>query len=445
MSEDLGDTYALPDTIARVDPLSFLFGCAMSPVRRWVVKIDSRYGLRLFSSRSRGSWTERIIQDNSSIDDVRSVAIRVLDDTSVVVVWSQIGYYHLRWGILRGSQWEEKPSSPFATGMMSGTLALRRNENGEFRVGWAESRPYMRLSRLDVANESWAMPETLRCAYRLSGGWHANGIYFSPDTLRYPVIAWQSANEDRGAINTLCVCAPSDSGQYPIAENLEGTDGIAQARVARDANEDIWVVWWNQAIEGMFWTHSVVRATASALRVERGGHKPLLAWTLTEPAPGSWWTVLRADGDEPFETAGRTRAEPGTEMSWADDRPVHGHVRYKVRRDCLDKRYEWLSEEARWPAKSRKPLLSLSPRPLDSSAVPFEVEQAAAGPLQIELYDIQGRRVLRRTEPGTGLGIMSTRLDLAQLERRLTSGIYFLRVTDAAGQQSEAVKVVVLR
>jgi hypothetical protein len=443
MSEDLGDTYARPDTIAQVDPYSFIYAAATAPPRRWAVKVNGNYGLRLFSLDSAGKWTERVIRDNSKF--VFSIAIQTLDDTSVVVAWPQISSYRLHWGVLRGSSWEEKPPTPFGTGMMSSLLALHRAGPAKFWAAWSEGKPYHLLSRLDVAEESWALPDTLGCAFRWPGQWGTNSTYFSPDTLRYPVVAWTAQNFNRGAMNSLCVCVPTESGEYPVAENLEGTDGIAQAGIARDANEDIWVVWWNDELEGMFWTHSVVRATATALCVARGGSKPLLRWTLSEPAPGSWWTVLRADRDGPFETVGRVRAGNDTEMSWVDAWPVHGHVRYRLRRDCVDKRYEWLSEEAPWPVKSRKPLLSLLPRPLESSEVPFEVEWAAAGPMQIELYDIQGRRVLTRTEPGTGLATVSSALDLTQLERRCTSGIYFLRVTDAAGERSEAAKVVVLR
>ena len=91
------------------------------------------------------------------------------------------------------------------------------------------------------------------------------------------------------------------------------------------------------------------------------------------------------------------------------------------------------------------PLSVLLSKWLWQSAVSFEVEGAVAGPLEITLYDVAGRRVLRRSESVNETGRLSYRLDLGGADRPVGSGVYFLSVRDASGEQAEAAKIVVLR
>ncbi len=266
-------------------------------------------------------------------------------------------------------------------------------------------------------------------------------VFFSPDTIPSPTIGWQAYNYSNGA-RAVCVCTQDESGSFGLAEVVPGTDNTANASIVRDRNGDTWVAWWTHDLQGMFWTHSAVRATASDLRVVKAGPRPLLVWTLTEPAPGSWWTVLRSVEGQTFEPVGRVQAGATVAMSWTDDR-VSGHVRktltYRLRRDCLDKRYEWLSEVAGWHAGRHDPRLLLLPRSFRTTRVDFAIEQAT-GPVEVAVYDVQGRRVMRTLLPTT-LGRVSSGFDL---DSRMASGVYFLRVTDAARQEATA-KLVLLR
>jgi hypothetical protein len=131
-------------------------------------------------------------------------------------------------------------------------------------------------------------------------------------------------------------------------------------------------------------------------------------------------------------------------MSWLDDSPPQGHLRYRIRRECLDTRYQWLSEEVHWPAKPEKRLWVRPPtRPLNTE-VALEVESAARGTLEVQLYDVQGRIVLRRESQALGEGLDLVRLALGEARGPLVNGIYFVRVGDSAGQEA-TVRLVVLR
>jgi hypothetical protein len=450
MSEDLGDTYATPDTVAPVDPYSFIYAGAVSPTWRWAIKADWSLGVRLFSSRDRGPWQEYRLDSTRWNSQFRSVAIQTLNDSSALVGWTRDGSYRLQWGVLSGDTWERKPMPWFATGMLSSGLAMRHAADGGFWVGWAESQPYVVMSRLK--DGVWAPPESLDCAYRLPDHWYSIGVDLSRDTLRYPVVSWLAS---QGGYCTFCLSVPTDSGEYPVAENLEGTDWVGLAVVVRDANEDVWVAWWNDALEGMFWTHSAVRATAVNLRVERNRHAPgrheawgrrrVVRWELSEPAPGSYWTVERAEWGGAFTSVARLRAGPEAAMSWEDPEPVRSPVRYRLRRESVDRRYEWLSGEVRWPPRTGGRFRAWPPRVPVTGPLELTVEGAAAGPLRLRLYDVQGRLVGEREVTASGQGRDDVRLDAAALRRPLSSGIYFLAMTDAAGAESETARIVVLR
>jgi hypothetical protein len=244
--------------------------------------------------------------------------------------------------------------------------------------------------------------------------------------------------------------------------------------VTRDLNGDVWVAWWKY-FDGMFWSHSYTTATTSAPRVTGTGRSRTVTWTLSEPAPETWWAVLRsqprhelqaqqsassgsvvdvdqnasggtptADG-EGFELAARVRAGAATEMSWTDTSRPGGPLSYKIRRECMDKRYEWLSPKVRWAGRSEQELsLGRVPSPA-RSLVALEVGNAARGMLVLRLYDIEGRVVLQQAAAVSGGELNTAQLNLAAAVPRLSDGIYFLRATDAAGKVSEAIKIVALR
>ena len=233
-----------------------------------------------------------------------------------------------------------------------------------------------------------------------------------------------------------------------IADELADsfTDGLST--VARDVNGDVWVAWWRY-VRGMYWTHTYTSAIAGTPRLVGHGRNRVVAWALSEPAPESWWAVLRARGNGPFEEVARVRAGPEVEMSWADDSPPAGILRYKVRRESLDKRYEWLSDEVSAPVGVPQPspvgerlqLARASGNP-STGPVRLQVLNAPPGGLRVQIYDLRGRLLLEEHHTAGGLGQDSIVVDLARASP--APGLYFLRVLDAAGRASPSVKFVFL-
>ncbi len=150
------------------------------------------------------------------------------------------------------------------------------------------------------------------------------------------------------------------------------------------------------------------------------------------------------------------------EMQYTDTPPTADLLAYKIRRECVDTRYVWESEAVTIGPGARPPIYLGPPdqAPGDlgggdtgTTGIPEErrwdrlsltLTGADAGPLAVRVYDLQGRQVLRRDATASGVREPFV-FDLAAARRELAMGIYFLRVTDASGRASNAVRFVVLK
>jgi hypothetical protein len=166
----------------------------------------------------------------------------------------------------------------------------------------------------------------------------------SRDDGEYPVVAWGAQVNGSSVI---CLCMPTDAGFALPAEELPFAPGGLLPSVARDRNGDAWIAWW-KFFDGIFWTHTYVTAVAENAQVAGGTMSRTLSWMLSEPAPETWWAVLRAEPGGDLESVDRVRAGTSTAMTWSDDTPASGPLRYRIRRESVDRRYEWLSDEVLW-------------------------------------------------------------------------------------------------
>ena len=440
-AEFVNDQYANLDTIGTVFNINFVYSGASSARRRWAIKSDGALGARAWYSDTARVW-HGLFLPGSAGDGVAAAA---LDDTTALLVWIDVGG-PLRWGTLRGSEWHDEGAIP---GILPGHAIgphFRRSPSGDLWLAWSATASDS-VHYVIFRDGIWTAPKALRASMRVPGSYLAGEMRPSRDGWEQPVFAWVAFDMRRGFRGTVCVSVPTKQG-YPVGENLPGTDDAIYAEAVRDSLGDTWLVWrtWDN---GMFWTHSYVRATARSFSLEHRGRHHKLTWTLDEPAPDSWWTVLRSRNDGPFEEAARVQAGDGLELSWADRSPRRGHVRYRVRRDCLDTRYQWESEEVSWPPRvadrrheRRLPLLK--PRPgMFGQEAELELADAEPGPVEIAVFDLQGRQVLTRTVDAAGEGTL--RFSVAGASQPFTSGVYFARVRDSVGAVSNTVRLVILR
>jgi hypothetical protein len=419
---------AEPETIATIGTGTNLYAAAASRLRRWAIAPDFK-DLRAFVGETGGAWREietgRIAGSGS--------AVAPLTDTTALVVWPELsGMY---WGTLGDSALTLLGQIP--TQLRQGVPMLRRRPSGGYWLSWGTFDPA--LSMAVYEDGTWSPRFLIPCNYSQPVPHITMNSEMSRDDGEYPVVAWTAQRSGRTAI---CVCIPTDSGFTTAEELAFAPDGLLPT-VARDRNGDVWVAWW-KFFDGIFWTHTYVTATARDVRLAGAGTARSVRWTLSESAPETWWAVLRAQNDGDFEEVARVRAASDRHMTWEDPSPPAGVLRYRIRRESVDTRDEWVSEEVRWPARSRRPVLTLaSANPLAAEAE-FEVLDAAEGPLTLRIYDVMGRIAARGdTSAGTAL-VQRMRIALGAASGT-RAGVYFAVAEDAAGAISAPVKLVVLR
>ncbi len=443
MSEAIGNAVLEPDTALWTVIGDVEYAAAMATQRRWVVAHDIGRGggfphdLRLVYSDAAGIWREIQVAGSGDL----GVSVIALDDTSALVAWT--GTFDgpgIRWGTLHGNTWKQGESDPWAGQLYLLRPRLRSRPSGGYWLAWAADSCVVISTWRDGA---WDTPERIDCAYRRPGFYISGSTDASRDDGEFPVLAWSSQNALAGAQTTLCVCVPNDSG-FTVADEIEGSEEVVLHAVARDRNGDVWVAWWRY-FDGMFWTHTYTTATASRPSVTGSAGVRQVRWTLSEPAPETWWAVLRSVGGTEYEEVARVRATWNPMMSWTDPAPNSGSVRYRIRRECLDKRYEWLSEPSVGVLRTHRVLaLSLVSSPV-RGMVEVEVTDAAQGRLEVTLFDLQGRVAMRRERMATGSGSDSIRLDVTDAPNSIAPGVYFLQARDASGRTSAAVKVAIVR
>jgi hypothetical protein len=360
---------------------------AASPRRRWVVISDlvPNLTLRAFYSDHYGPWVE--IPAVGLGND--GVSISAIDDTTALVAWAGLSKGS-RWGYIRGDQWVlglEDGSFPLIT-TNSARVRLRRNPAGDH---WLAVSPYgvETLLMTRFTGDEWTTPIALNCAYPGDpNNFFTNSPAMSRDANPLPVVAWGWQNTQ--AQLGICVCIPDENG-YPVATNFNDPLGAGvAASVAVDRNNDVWLAWWSFYGTSR-WTHTYVIATAVDVVVAGNTEARTVTWTLSEPAPRSRWAVLRRIGTGAEEVAAIVEAGTALDMAWTDQDHVVDVVRYRVRRESVNLRYEWLSAEAlfEYPVAT---LLSLVSAEADAQSVRLRWQGPGAAALEA--------RVERRAEAG---------------------------------------------
>jgi len=169
----------------------------------------------------------------------------------------------------------------------------------------------------------------------------------------------------------------------------------------------------------MFVTHTYTKSISSAPIVSVQGAQNELTWALSEPSPETWWGVLRSVDGGGYERVGRVRASGSTQMDWFDTSPPSGALSYRIRRECIDSRFQWLSD----PSDAPVPVLAT-------------LASATAKPGQVDLSwyarEATSASVFRRTNDAgwSVVGLADSRGDglLTYTDRAVTAGRYAYRL-----------------
>jgi hypothetical protein len=433
ISEVVDDHVTTPEVIANVGEYRVEYGGAFRDPRRWAA-IEDQGILRLFMSDEPNHWQEVV---TGAIGNF-GLSLVALDDTTALVAWTGNGE-PLDWGILRGDRWERAGESLIDG--FGGRPRLRTTGNGGAWLTWSSLERSVYLRRFD--GHAWAQPETLVCpSITTPQGAEALATDLSRDSAYRPLVTWSYTNYLDGSAGVVA-CFPNDHGWEPGDQFYSSGYG-AVPTIGRDRNGDAWVA-WSESFQPFRFTHTHTSATTSAPSIEVDQGHPRLSWTLSTAAPETWWAVLRKKGSGNFESVARLQAGSSVAMNWIDTSVQLGWVQrdditYRIRRESVDLRYEWLSPIARFTNGPKRkmqigtPGFSDGTLTLDLSDV-FEPEVA------ITIYSLAGRVVDQRTLQ-TGAGDSRRQI---QLGPGLRAGVYFVRARVPSGAVSEASKFVLIR
>lgn len=436
MSVVSGDSLATPDTIGTVYNSSFHYSGAVTDSCQFALVYDVGLApvLRAFvHSAGRPGWTSRTL----STDGRDGVSAAAIDDTTCLVVTDDFPNASPVWGLLTPTTWTPS-AAPLDTATIAYPSLLRQDGNGGYWLfsGIEEDHVLVAHWRVGVG---WAERDTLNAEYP-PGVYHATkGVYPTQDDRRLPVVTWSAMSGD--GLERVYVAWPKDSS-WTTGTLVPGSeDGGAQV-ASRDGNGDVWVAWFGN-FDGIFWSHTYTRAVSDTPSVGQSGSRPLVRWTLSELAPESMWTLWRAAGGGAFEQVARLAAGDGMAMSAVDSTAPDGEVlRYRVRRECLDARFQWTSAEAVWLPHTARLAIALRSRNPAPDGLDVDLLGANTGAVSLELYDLQGRIVASARMTALGSGRDAVHVDLRGIAH---PGLYLLRARSADHRASAATKIAIVR
>lgn len=430
---------AYEDTALRlVNDQSSEYTGAVFSKRRWVARAEQRPPpdlteiVRVAYSDAVGAWHEVESRGYDSF----SCALAPVSD-SVALLAHCGGTVPLMVETLTNGTWTDSAlADPRPGKAIYPRFALRKS--GAHWLGWSTVTSVRMASN---QTGPWVLEDVLLGEHPPFETFVIGPIDLSRDGRERPLVTWGAFGSFRDVV---CVAFPTSTG-WTRGFEIPGSDAhYLTPTVARDINGDGWFAWQVFSQYVVKWTHTYVKATASKPWF-RGFEKPQVQWALSERAPESRWTVLRATGGGAFDSIGSVVAQEDTLLSFLDASAPSAVLRYRIRRESVNRRYEWLSPEATWYPKKPRIQVKLADAHPAREVLEFAIEGAGAGDLDVRLYDVQGREVWREQARAHGSGTERVRLELSRAPAAIRSGLYFIRVTDSTGQTSSSLKTVVIR
>jgi hypothetical protein len=432
VADVVDDSLAVPDTVTTASGYVNFYSAAASPTHEWVAVYDPEYAFTKIAQRARGApWRLDFLQAQSG---ALGVSLAPLTDSTALLVTA--GGRIRRNVISPTSVTEETPDlaeSGFAVS------ALRPDGAGGHWVAWTSGDESVLIARRSSTG-AWSGPDTLTADYVPPSPYQlTNSIAISEDLGPRPALAWMAYGQS--GVEYIYVSWPTATG-WTRGEQLPGSATGGAPQLTCDENGDLWIGWWRY-FEGILWKHTYTTVTCERPDVGEDSGRPLVQWSLSGPAPSTWWAVMRAIDGGAFERIARVQAGSGVAMKWADTAaPSHHELTYAIRRECRDTRYQLTTSPAMWEPKGAGLVLAVRSRNPAEAFIESEVVGADRGELELRLYDLQGRVVAERATTVLGAGRDVVRLSIGD---SVHSGLYMLRARSADGRSSPTVKVAVIK
>ena len=439
-----GGSLAVPETTLADLSAAREYSAAISNARRWTASAEQPVNQKQVHVRVAYSDTPHVWHEVEPRGWYEWTGCNIVPLSDSTAMLAHAGDFGLRVAVLRGDQWTDSAVvDPRGNGRAIHPRLRLRPSGGVWLV-WSD------VLGLQIASNhtgTWVWKDSVKAVHPPGETFLSGWLDASRDTEERPILAWGDFGYGYTGRSIGCAAFPNDSG-WDAGEEIPGSGNqFTSPKVARDVNGDGWFAWDLLRQPGVFYTHTYVKATVGIPAVRGRPTGRTVNWTISEPAPKSWWAVLRAEGNGPLVPLARVQAGSGTSMTYVDATGApSSRLRYAIRRESVDKRYEWTGGAATWWAEGRALTVRFSAgNPVTNGVVRYSIAGAVQGGLDVRIYDLAGREVWRMNPTASGTGEDSLMLRTADAPTPLRPGLYLMRVTDDSGVSAPAAKLVILR
>jgi len=388
-----GRFFAPVDTLALTSQLDQEFSGAFDHEGNgWVIRSEQRFPIstdfliRVFHRHVAQPWREihfvGVNEDHCAIAPAR-------EDSALIVYAGQSG---LAWAlesdtvVVESGTLDDRP-------FVAAHPRLRVMQDGSLQLMWTDLAAT--YSRTRSRGGLWSPIDTLLCSYAPGETFVTAWIDVSRQSEFPAAAAWSILGYGFTLRDGLAV-GVQRGAQWDVFELPASPPGEVPS-VARDRYGEVWVSWSRIGRGGSYFMHSYVSAQPTLLPVSGTPHERTLHWKLSEPAPGSFWRVERAEAGGPWGESGRVVAGDDTVLSFVDRSFVHTRAVYRVVACSEDARFVAASGTRTWEPGAVAPRLVVRRLPTTASALSFTLFGVPDSEVVVELYDIQGRRLLSRS------------------------------------------------
>lgn len=387
-----GHFFAPVDTLALTSQLDQEFSGAFdNQGDGWIIRSEQRFPVstdfvvRVFHRHLSGPWIETryvgVNEDHCAVAPVGS-------DSALIVYAGQSG---LAWVLEADTVVSESgvlDPRPF----VAAHPRVHVLADGSLQLMWTDLAATYSCTRSRAG--FWGPIDTLLCTYTPGETFVTAWIDVSRQSEFPAAAAWSILGYGFTLRDGLVVGVQRGSS-WDVFE-LPASPAGELPSVARDRYGEVWVSWSRIGRGGIYFMHSYVSAQPSLLLVSGTPHERRLRWNLSEPAPGSFWRVERADAGGAWREMGRVAARDDTALSFVDRSFANRSVSYRIIACAEDARFVAASGIRTWEPGDVAPRLLVHGVPSSASALSFTLFGVPDSEVVVELYDIQGRRLLSR-------------------------------------------------
>ena len=336
---------------------------------------------------------------------------------SVIVVYA--GMSGLAWAVGSDTNWTAQGSldtRPF----VAAHPRLRLLPGSDVQLMWTDRAGT--YSRVRSADGRWGATDTIACIASLGETFVTAWIDLSANGKR-PFAVWSIFGFGTTLRDGMCMGTQVD-GKWSTEELPLIPPGEIPA-VALDRYGEAWVAWSLLGRGRSYFAHSYVAAAPHIEAIDGDNRSRTVRWRIDAKCPDSMWRVQRRTSNETWADIAVVTARAETTFSSVDHGAAIDSVGYRVVACAEDERFMSASGVQFWKPLIVAPHLQIRGSPVLGRVITLALDGVPDRQVVIEVYDIGGRRVLKKR---VAIESGSESVTTFSLPSHLRSGVYLVRV-----------------